>query len=464
MIAVIVVRYNACADKREEIVAEWGDRHITLEEFRIAYLDVIKKPNVFDSPELREKFLDELTVTRLLAHEAEKRGYYEDEKLRYKAEAFRNKALREAHFDAVIRPKFSISEEDIQVAYLFSREQRKISHLFAKTKPEVDSVYALLKKGRTFEEIAQALFSDTSLAQNGGDLGWVNWDDLEYDLAMTAFKLQADTFSLPVRSQFGYHILKVTDYKKNPLITRAEYDIHRQKVKTKLEIMLGEKYAYDYVNTMMDKADIQLSPEVASYVRSKLKHLFTRKPDRFSPGNEMQLTDDEVKQVEMNLWDMRNEIFATINGKAYTVGKFTGALMYVPYTILYSSFKNAMNYAFRDFLIEQEALELRLEEKDNVTYKYTLFKEYLLQLELRRGIISNVKVTDQEIRDYYERNREKFKGAEFDQVEKMIHDILARKKRSEAVPEFIGQLPETRSLKKYPEIIHRYYNSILTKS
>ena len=461
--AGIFIFYFSCSDKSKEIVAEFGDQQITLQEFRIAYLDVIKKPNVFDSPENREKFLDELIASRLLAHEAEGRGYY-DEKMQYRAQAYKNKALREAHFESVIKPMFSVSEEDIQQAYLYMQEQRRISHIFAKTRSGIDSVYALLKHGYSFNELAEKLFDDSLLAHNGGDLGWVHWDELEYDLAMTAFQLPPDSFSTPVKSQFGFHIVKVTDYKKNPLITRAQYEAHKQKAKAKLEFMLGDKYAFAYVNNLMNNVDIQISPAVATSVRSKLKHVFTRQPDQFNQAGEMQLNENEVKQVEINLWDMRHEVLATINGKDYTVGEFIGALQYVPYNIPYNNFKDAMYYAFRDFLIEQEALTMGLENSDTVFDKFTLYKEYLLQLGLRRDLVRLAKVTDEEKQAYFQDNREKFKGVEFSQVEKIITDIIERNKRAQAVPEFLLQLADNRSVKKYPEIIHNYYDSVLNKN
>ena len=460
MIALIV---NSCSKNKIEIVAEIGNQQITLEEFRIAYLDVIKKPDAFDSPEFREKFLDELIASRLLAQEAEKRGYYDDEKLQYKVAAYKNKALREAHFEAVIRPQFSITEENIQEAYIFLQEERKISHLFANTKHEIDSVYLLLKNGRIFEEIAKDLFSDPSLAENGGDLGWVNWDELEYDLAMTAFRMPTDTFSVPIKSQYGYHIIEVTDYKKKPLITRQEYEAHKIKAKARLEFMLGDKYAYDYINNLFANAEIKIYPPIVSTVRIKLKNLFQRKPDQFNQMNEMQLTDDEVRTVERNLWDMRHEKFATINGQDYTVGDFIGALNYVPYSIVYSSFKKSIDYAFRDFLIDQKAKKMGLEDTQNVKYKYNLFKEYLLQLELRRDIVKGVKVTEDEVKQYYELNKPVFKGAEFRQVEKIIEDILKRKKKSESVPKFVEQLLDNKSIKKHLEIIHSYYDTVLNK-
>jgi foldase protein PrsA len=422
-IFLFVLLFLSCAEKEQEIVAEFGDQQITLDEFRIAYLDVIKKPNAFDSPELREQFLDELITSRVLAGEAEKRGYGENEKLRYKAEAYKNKALREAHFEKVIRPKFSISEEDIQEAYIYSQEERKVSHLFAESRQEMDSLHLLLQKGKTFAQIAPGVFENSTLAENGGDLGWINWEDLEYDLAMTAFRLPIDTFSAPVESRFGYHILKVTDYKKKPLITRQEYEMYKNKAKTKLEYMLGDKYARKYINTLFDVADIKIYPEIITAVRSKLKGIFQRPPDQFNQMNEMQLTATEVRLVERSLWDMRNEPFASINGKDYTVGDFMGTLNFIPYNIIFNSFKTSMDYAFRDFLITEEAREMGLEKSKNVENKSGLYREYLLQRELRQDLREN----------------------------------------EEAIPRFVEKILNGKSIKKHPEVIHAYYDSILNQ-
>ncbi len=456
--AILILSF--CSSENKEIVAEFGDQNITLEEFRIAYLDVIKKPDTFDSPKLRETFLDELINSRLLAREAEKQGYY-SERLQYKVNAYKNKALREAHFESVIKPEFSITEEDIQEAYIFTQEQRKISHLFADTKLEIDSIYALLKNGKSFEKIAGNLFNNTSLAKNGGDLGWVHWDELEYDLAMAAFRLPTDSNSGPVKSQFGYHILKVTDFKKKPLITRQEYEVYKQKAKSLLEYKLGDKYANEYINEILKKAEIKIDARTATMVRSKLKGIIKRQPDQYSPMSEMQLTNDEVRLIEKNLWDMRNETFATINGKKYSVVQFIGALNYIPYNIFYSSFKKSMNYAFRDFLIEQEALELGLENTHKVKNKSNLYKEFLLQLKIRRDLIGSVNVGEQEINQYYEQHKTDFKGAEIEQVKHIVEGIIIKKKKSEAVPKYVKQLIDTKIIQKNLDVIHNYYESVL---
>jgi peptidyl-prolyl cis-trans isomerase SurA len=70
-----------------------------------------------------------------------------------------------------------------------------------------------LKKGVDFREIARQ-FSQSSTASNGGLLGWVAPGDLPPEIASAAQGLQPDTVSDPIRSEGGFHILKLLDQRQ----------------------------------------------------------------------------------------------------------------------------------------------------------------------------------------------------------------------------------------------------------
>ncbi|MCF8265204.1 MAG: peptidylprolyl isomerase, partial [Melioribacteraceae bacterium] len=183
---IVFLLITACSED-ENVIAEFGDEKITLDEFKIAYLDVIKKPDVYDSKKLREEFLDELINTRILANEANRQKFQIGEKLQLRIDAYINKTLRTAHFDSIIRPKFSIEESNIEEAYLYTQEERNISHLFFTSSKQADEFHSRLKQGESFSNLAQEIFGESELGKSGGELGWVKWDQFEYDLAMTAF-------------------------------------------------------------------------------------------------------------------------------------------------------------------------------------------------------------------------------------------------------------------------------------
>lgn len=457
---IVFLLITACSED-ENVIAEFGDEKITLDEFKIAYLDVIKKPDVYDSKKLREEFLDELINTRILANEANRQKFQIGEKLQLRIDAYINKTLRTAHFDSIIRPKFSIEESNIEEAYLYTQEERNISHLFFTSSKQADEFHSRLKQGESFSNLAQEIFGESELGKSGGELGWVKWDQFEYDLAMTAFREPLDTFSIPVKSQFGYHIIKVNDFKKNPLITRQQYEDRKNKAKYMLEFKLGEKYAFDYVEKMLKNAEVKIIPEVIMFVEERIEKNLTREPNKFDEMSEIQLNENEIARLEESIWDRRNDVISIINGREITVGELIGALAYVPYQVLQSSFKEAFNYTVRDFLITEEAQELGLQNNKQVKLKAKMYEEYLTQLEFRRKLISRVEVEDSEIIEYYQLNKAKFKKTLYEECVPVINKILLRQKRRNKIPEIIDSLSSDLTIEKKTEVLHSYYDSII---
>lgn len=446
--------------EKDVIVAEFGKQKIFLSEFKYAYLDIIKKPKVFDSKKLREDFLDDLIDTRIIANEEKKTNLQKNELLEYKIEAYKDKNLREAHYNVKIKPQINISEDDIEEAYQFSQEERKISHLFFTDKEKADSAYKQLQDGVPFDSLAKVIFKDSSLANKGGDLGWVYWDQLDYDWAQVAFRLPANQLSEPVKSVFGYHIIKVTDFKKTPLITRSEYELHKRKAKYMLEYKIGEKYSFNYLTELLKKSKVVIYPKALEYLDNQLKNKFKRKPTQVDQMNEMQLRDEEVKIIEFNLWDMRKEVLATINGKDYTIGKFIGELNYIPYQVVHGSFKNTFDYAIRDYLLTEEAKTLGLEKDMMVKEKTNLYTEYLLALELRKKWVKEVSVSDNDLKNYYDTHKENYKGASFETMKGAIEKIVLGDKKREIVFDKLAILKSKLKVKKYLKPIHDYYDAI----
>ena len=91
--------------------------------------------------------------------------------------------------------------------------QKKVraSHILVKTKEEADAIEADLKAGKDFAELAKAKSTDTGSAVKGGDLDFFGPGQMVPEFEDAAFKLKKDEVSEPVKSEFGYHIIKVTD-------------------------------------------------------------------------------------------------------------------------------------------------------------------------------------------------------------------------------------------------------------
>ncbi len=460
LIILLFTIFVSCSREKDPVVARFGDQAITLQEFRIAYLETLKNPRVFDSKQGRDSFLDELINRRLLAKEARQRGFAADEEFRYQVEAYHDKCLRDEHYQRVIEPRIGIDEEQLRQTASFMQEQRRIKHLFFTNQAQADSAHRLLQRGDiTFEELARIVFRDTALAASGGDLGWVDWDQMDYDLATTAFTADLNTISKPVWSSFGYHIIKVVEWKKNPLFSEYEYQKSRENVKNILSNKLGAKIAYEYIEDLMSRTRIKLRSETLQFVGAELQALLERMP---ADSASIPLTSDELETVRANLWSRRNDPMIFIDDHSITIGQFVAQLVYIPRNAFKKSYKTVLDYAIRDFRLTQDAREMGLDKSSKaVRLKSDLFADYRLQIMLRKNIIENISITDEEIREKYE---ELTAGKSIDLPFQAYRDVLVSNlltdKKISQVPKFIQQLRQNLIIEKNDEPIHSYYNSI----
>lgn len=83
-----------------------------------------------------------------------------------------------------------------------------VSHILLRSKHEAEDVLRLLRQGKSFEEIARK-YSTCSSAEQGGLLGEVPLQKLDEDFADAAMMLKSgEISSAPVRTKFGYHIIR----------------------------------------------------------------------------------------------------------------------------------------------------------------------------------------------------------------------------------------------------------------
>lgn len=91
-------------------------------------------------------------------------------------------------------------------------KQVKASHILVKKRSEAEKILEELKKGASFAELAKN-HSECPSKKRGGDLGWFGRGKMVPEFEKAAFSLKKGELSDIVKTQFGYHIIKVTDTK-----------------------------------------------------------------------------------------------------------------------------------------------------------------------------------------------------------------------------------------------------------
>src|SRR5208282_4100759 len=87
---------------------------------------------------------------------------------------------------------------------------------------KVKAVIERVKKGEDFNKLANELTEDPSGKANGGDLGYFSKEQMVPEFSEVAFKLEKSQISEPVKTQFGWHVIKVEDKRVKPAPTFEE--------------------------------------------------------------------------------------------------------------------------------------------------------------------------------------------------------------------------------------------------
>ncbi len=88
--------------------------------------------------------------------------------------------------------------------------QVKASHILVSSKKEADKIMNRLRSGAIFEDLAKK-FSTCPSGRKGGDLGYFGKGQMVGPFEQAAFAMSKGEISQPIKTQFGFHIIKVTD-------------------------------------------------------------------------------------------------------------------------------------------------------------------------------------------------------------------------------------------------------------
>ncbi|PFC90836.1 peptidylprolyl isomerase [Bacillus anthracis] len=159
----------------------------------------------------------------------------------------------------------TITDKELKDNY---KPEIKASHILVKDEATAKKVKEELGQGKSFEELAKQYSEDTGSKEKGGDLGFFGPGKMVKEFEDAAYKLKKDEVSEPVKSQFGYHIIKVTDIKE------PEKSFEQSKADIKKEIVQKKVQDAEFMNELMTKeikkADVKVDDK-------DLKDLFEEK-------------------------------------------------------------------------------------------------------------------------------------------------------------------------------------------
>ena len=193
------------------------------------------------TPEILAQIKEELIAREIFMQEARKRGLDASEDYKAQLELARQSLLIRELF-ANFQKKNPVTDAEIKAEYdkfvaANGGKEYRARHILVEKEEEAKALIPELKKGGKFEELAKKASNDPGSGANGGDLDWANAASYVPEFSNAMVKLDKGQMTdAPVKSQFGFHIIRVDDVREAqlPKLDEVKPQITQQLTQSKL--------------------------------------------------------------------------------------------------------------------------------------------------------------------------------------------------------------------------------------
>jgi len=244
---------EAPASASDPVIARVNGVDITQGDLALAEEDMGADMPATSPEAKRENLISYLADIIMVTQAADKKNLGDDPDFKRRLAFLRNKLLM--GYELQREAKTALTDEALHQTYdeavrsMAGQEEVHARHILVEDENEAKSLLEQLKSGADFAALAKEKSKDPGAAE-GGDLGYFTKDQMVPEFADVAFKMYPGQLSNPVKTQFGWHVIKVEDRRtKQP----PEFD----KVKDQLEAYLARKAQTDFITKLRQSAKVE---------------------------------------------------------------------------------------------------------------------------------------------------------------------------------------------------------------
>lgn len=163
----------------------------------------------------------------------------------------------------LITPRIEITDDEMETYFeenkdsLAQAEEIEASHILVEDEDTAKEVKQKLDDGDDFAELAASYSTDEANKDNGGKLGYFGEGEMVEAFEKVAFAMKVEEVSDPVKTEYGYHIIKVTDHKESKA---ANYEDAKAEIK---ETLIESKLSTEYTEWLNEKYE---EYEIKTYI------------------------------------------------------------------------------------------------------------------------------------------------------------------------------------------------------
>ena len=244
----------------ETILASFGEQIITLGEFNQLWEQI---PENYKLQLTKRNVLDQIISEKLLIQESKNKGLEEDKEVLEQIAKITEQILVQILIEREILDKVMVGDEEVVKYYeenkndFVEKEQVHLLNILVETEDEAQNLLEQLKAGGDFSEIAKEKSIGPSAAQ-GGDLGYIAKGTIISEIGEVVFALELGEVSDIIKTEFGFHILKVLD--KKPEIIKTVEEVKEDIIENLLPLKQREAFE-NLLEELKSKVTIEINEE-----------------------------------------------------------------------------------------------------------------------------------------------------------------------------------------------------------
>ncbi|MFD1280772.1 peptidylprolyl isomerase [Methylobacterium goesingense] len=238
----------------ETVVAKVNGSAITAGDLAIAAEDpALSLPGV-DDAQKKALLVDYMIDLKVGAQAADAAKVADTPDFQRKLAYFKDKLLLDEYLEREAKkaatPEAAKALYDQTVKAMKPEEEVHARHILVENEDEAKKIAARIKGGEDFAKVAAEVSKDPGSKTEGGDLGWFSKERMVAPFAEAAFKLNAGQVSDPVKTQFGWHVIKVEEKRTKPVPTFPE-------MKEQVDQYITRKAQQDLILKLRENAKIE---------------------------------------------------------------------------------------------------------------------------------------------------------------------------------------------------------------
>jgi len=244
-----------------EVIATYGGEKLTSDEVKKQLEQMAPPARAYlASPERKKSFVENIIMNDLMFNEGKKLGYADDPEIERQVDSLR-KRLVVQRVMSKYQTAPTISDDEVKKYYddnpsLYSTTQIHASHILLKDEDTAKQVLAEVKADPSkFADIAREKSTDAVSASKGGDLGTFGQGRMVPDFERVAFALQPGQISDVVKTQYGYHVIMVTERKEGD---RRPFDQVKEQIRTSLRNKALQDQVRDHFEELKKQGNVQI--------------------------------------------------------------------------------------------------------------------------------------------------------------------------------------------------------------